>query len=79
VAKARDENEKVRLEVAFEGGAVVGILVAAGAAEDLEQALAAPAQDVFAVEADDGHYTIALRQVLYVKRFARESRVGFGA
>jgi hypothetical protein len=77
VASAKDE--KVRLEVAFEGGAVVGILVAAGAAEDLEEALAAPGQDVFAVEADDGHYSIALRRVLYVKRFARESRVGFGA
>jgi hypothetical protein len=76
---ASEKDEKVRLEVAFEGGAVVAILVSAGAADDLEQALAAPAQDVFAVEADDGHYTIALGRVLYVKRFARESRVGFGA
>jgi hypothetical protein len=77
VASAKDE--KVRLEVAFEGGAVVGILVSVRAADDLEQALGAPAQEVFAVEADDGHYTIALGRVLYVKRFARESRVGFGA
>jgi hypothetical protein len=76
---ASSKDEKVRLEVAFEGGAVVAILVPAGAADDLEQALAAPAQEVFAVEADDGHYTIALGRVLYVKRFARESRVGFGA
>ena len=76
---ARSKDEKVRLEVAFEGGAVVGILVGVDAADDLEQALAAPEQNVFAVEADDGHYTIALRRVLYVKRFARESRVGFGA
>ena len=30
-------------------------------------------------DADDGRYTIALRRVVYVKRFARESRVGFGA
>jgi hypothetical protein len=76
VASAKDE--KVRLEVAFEGGAVVGILVSVGAADDLEQALGAPGKDVFAVEADDGHYTIALGRVLYVKRFAREARVGFG-
>ena len=27
----------------------------------------------------DGRYTILLRRVVYVKRFARESRVGFGA
>jgi hypothetical protein len=33
----------------------------------------------FALEAEDGRYTIALRRVVYVKRFARESRVGFGA
>ena len=77
MASAKDE--KVRLEVAFEGGAVVAIMVPAGAADDLEEALGAPGKDVFAVEADDGHYTIALRRVLYVKRFARESRVGFGA
>ncbi len=76
---ASESDEKVRLEVAFEGGAVVAILVAADAAENLERALAAPEQAVIAVDADDGHYTIALRRVLYVKRFARESRVGFGA
>jgi hypothetical protein len=29
--------------------------------------------------ADDGRYSILLRRVVYVKRFARESRVGFGA
>ena len=77
MASARDE--RVRLEVAFDGGAIVGILVAADAADELERALAAPTQDVIAVEADDGRYTVALRRVLYVKRFARESRVGFGA
>jgi hypothetical protein len=33
----------------------------------------------FALDAEDGRYTIALRRVVYIKRFARESRVGFGA
>ena len=32
-----------------------------------------------ALDAEDGRYTIALQRVVYVKRFARESRVGFGA
>jgi pheromone shutdown protein TraB len=72
-------DERIRLEVAFESGAIVGILVPLEAADEVERALAAPTQDVIAVEADDGRYTIALRRVLYVKRFARESRVGFGA
>ena len=31
------------------------------------------------LEAEDGRYTIALQRVVYVKRYARESRVGFGA
>ena len=33
----------------------------------------------FSFEADDGRYTFVLKRVVYVKRFARESRVGFGA
>ena len=74
-----DTDERVRLEIAFDGGAIVGILVASDAADELERALAAPTQDVVGVEADDGRYTVALRRVLYIKRFARESRVGFGA
>jgi hypothetical protein len=72
-------EERVRVEIAFDGGAIVGILISLDAADELERALAAPAQKVLAVEADDGRYTIALERVLYAKRFARESRVGFGA
>ena len=30
-------------------------------------------------DAEDGRYTIALRRVVYVKRFARDTHVGFGA
>jgi hypothetical protein len=76
---ASEREDRVRVEIAFDGGAIVGILVSAEAADELEQALAAPSLEVLAVEADDGRYTIALKRVLYIKRFARESRVGFGA
>jgi hypothetical protein len=72
-------DERVRVEIAFDGGAIVGILIPAEAADELERALAAPSLEVLGVEADDGRYTIALTRVLYIKRFARESRVGFGA
>jgi hypothetical protein len=54
-------------------------------ADALEQALGsadvrADAGDAaFALEAEDGRYVIALRRVVYVKRFARDTRVGFGA
>ena len=36
------------------------------------------ADDVLALEAEDGRYTVASAKIVYVKRFARESRVGFG-
>jgi hypothetical protein len=48
------------------------------AAEELERRLADGGDGVVTVEAEDGHYAIVLRRVAYVKRFLRESRVGFG-
>ena len=74
-----DGSERVRIEIAFEGGHVITALVPASAAEELERALDDDNATTLAIDADDGHYTVALRRVLYVKRFAREARVGFGA
>ena len=48
-------------------------------AEDLDRALAGDHDTSYSFESEDGRYTILLRRVVYVKRFARESRVGFGA
>ena len=72
-------DDRTRIEIAFEGGAAIGILISAAAADELERALAQGSGDTFALEAEDGQYTVALKRVLYVKRFARESRVGFGS
>ena len=72
-------TERIRIEVAFEGGAAIGALVPPAVADELERSLADGRDGTVELEADDGRYTIALRRVLYVKRFARESRVGFGA
>ena len=30
------------------------------------------------LDASDGRYTVALSRLVYMKRYARESRVGFG-
>jgi hypothetical protein len=63
----------------------MGAVVEQDGADALEHALAtadvrADAGDAaFSLEAEDGRYTIALRRVVYVKRFARDTRVGFGA
>jgi hypothetical protein len=73
------------VEIGFDGGQVMGALVDQDGADALERALAsadvrADAGDAaLALEAEDGRYTIALRRVVYVKRFARDTRVGFGA
>jgi hypothetical protein len=76
---------RVRIEIGFDGGQVMGALVDQAGADELERALAsadvrADAGDAaFSLETEDGRYTIALRRVVYVKRFARDTRVGFGA
>jgi hypothetical protein len=48
-------------------------------ADELERALAAGSDKPLALDADDGRYTLRLDRIVYLKRFARESRVGFGA
>jgi hypothetical protein len=77
--------DQIRLEIAFDGGQIMGALVSAASADALEQALgsadlrAGTGEAALSLDAEDGRYTIALQRVVYVKRFARESRVGFGA
>jgi hypothetical protein len=73
------ELDRIRIEVAFDGQQVLSVLVPQQTAEDLDRALAGDHDSAYSFEADDGRYTVMLRRVVYVKRFARESRVGFGA
>lgn len=70
--------ERVRIEIGFEGGQVMGAVIDTSAADRLEQALASGDEGSLALDVDEGRYTIALRRVVYVKRFVREGRVGFG-
>jgi hypothetical protein len=69
-------EERVRIEVGFDGGQVMGAFVPVDAADELERALG-ESDGTFPLEAEDGRYTISLRRVVYVKRFTREARVGF--
>jgi len=57
----------------------MGALVESAAVDRLEQALSSGDDGSLALDVDDGRYTVALRRIVYVKRFAREGRVGFGA
>jgi hypothetical protein len=71
--------EHVRLEIAFDGGQIMGALVSTASADDLDKALASGQETTLALDAADGRYTVAVHRIVYVKRFARESRVGFGS
>jgi hypothetical protein len=73
------DDPRVRIEVGFDGGQIMGALVSVASAEELERALGSGADGVLGLEADDGRYSVALRRIVYVKRFSRETRVGFGA
>jgi hypothetical protein len=78
------DGDRVRIEVAFDGGQIMSALVSSGSADELERALgsggpAGVGNSALALDAEDGRYTVALPRIVYVKRFARESRVGFGA
>jgi hypothetical protein len=70
--------ERLRIEIAFEGPQALSVLVTGETAEELDRALGDGGDGAFTFDADDGRYTVLLRRVVYVKRFARESRVGFG-
>ena len=70
-------EDRLRIEIGFDGGQVMGAFVEVGAVDELEGSLGQGGDGAFAIEAEDGRYTISLRRIVYVKRFTREARVGF--
>ncbi len=72
------ESERLRIEIAFEGTQVLTVYVSPSIADELDRALAG-AHDSLSFEAEDGRYTVSVPKIVFVKRFGRESRVGFGA
>ena len=68
-----------RIEIGFEGSQIMSALVTARAADELETALSNGTDGTLALDAEDGRYTVALARVVYLERFAREGRLGFGA
>jgi hypothetical protein len=70
-------EERVRIEVGFDGGQVMAAFVSLATADELERALGRSDDGALPLETEDGRYTVSLRRVVYVKRFTREARVGF--
>ena len=72
-------DDRIRIEIGFDGGQIMSALVSPDSADSLERALAAGGETSLTLDAQDGHYVIKLDRIVYVKRFARDSRVGFAA
>jgi hypothetical protein len=66
-----------RIEIGFEGSQIMSALVTTQAADELEAALDAAQGGTLVLDAEDGRYTVVLGRVVYLKRFAREGRLGF--
>jgi hypothetical protein len=72
------EPDSVRIEIAFDGGQIMSAIVTAQGADELERSLAAGTDGTHTLDVSDGRYSVVLRRVVYLKRYAREARVGFG-
>jgi hypothetical protein len=73
-----ENNNSVRIQVAFEGGQSVGANVSQEIADALAAALAA-SDAVFELPTEDGTYVLSLGKVVYVRRSERETQIGFAA
>lgn len=71
-------TERVRIEVGFDGGQTLVALVDEASADKLEKALADGLDGSLSLDSEDGRTVIATRRIVFLKRYARESRLGFG-
>jgi hypothetical protein len=78
-------SDRVRIELGFDGGQSLSVVVDESVADELERGLASAepragaGEGALTFDAEDGRYTVALRRVAYIRRSQREGRVGFGA
>ena len=72
-------DDFVRIEVGLDGGQILSALVSSSSADSLDAALRAGAVATVELQAEDGVLLLVLPRVLYAKRYARETRVGFDA
>ena len=66
-------SERVRIEVGFRAGQVVGVFATTETADQLERTLHV------VLDTDEGPYHVVVPEVAYLRRFNRASHVGFTA
>jgi hypothetical protein len=74
-------EERVRIELGFAGGAIVGSFVDAGSADKLEAALGggSGSSPVVVLDTEDGPLHVVVSQIAYYERVVRAGRVGFSS
>ncbi|HEY1563457.1 MAG TPA: hypothetical protein VGF72_02105 [Gaiellaceae bacterium] len=74
-------DERVRIELGFAGGQIVGSFVEASSADELEAALnsTGAGRPVVVLETEDGPLHVVVANIAYYKRIVRAGRVGFGS
>ena len=68
--------EQVRIEIGFDGGQSLSMLVSPESADELANGIGQDGS--VTLDAEEARYIIALRRVVYLRRFRREAKVGFG-
>ena len=69
-------SEFVRIEIGFDGGQSLSMLVSAESADELANGVGQDGS--VTLEAEDAKYIVALRRVVYLRRSRRDPKVGFG-
>ena len=68
--------DQVRIEIGFDGGQSLSMLVSTDSADELTRGIGQDGS--VTLDAEDATYIVALRRVVYLRRFRREAKVGFG-
>ena len=68
--------EHVKIEIGFDGGQSLSMLVSPESASELERGIGG--EGSVTLDAEDAEFVVNLRRVVYLRRFRREARVGFG-
>ena len=68
--------EHVRIEIGFDGGQSLSMLVSPESASELERGIGG--EGSVTLDAEDAEFVVNLRRVVYLRKFRREARVGFG-
>ena len=72
-------DQSIRIELAFEGGQIIGATVQPDTADAIERAVSAGSGGTVQLDAQDGRLTVVVPRVTYLKRYPPGSQVGFGA